>query len=285
MSLVPDYLLIGHLTADLTPHGRILGGTVSYAARTVAAFGLRVAVLTSAATPEPLLDELKRYAHDVVVVPSAETSTFENIYGAQGRQQYIRGVASVLHMADVPPAWLAAPLVHLAPLTGELDPAEFLAGFASARTLMTAQGLLRQWDETGLVRFKRWLEPSALAALGWLVLSEEDILQAPELESEYAAVVEHLVMTRAEYGGTHYQNGNPTAYTTPHVEVIQPTGAGDVFAAALLASLHLLDGDIRAALSVAARLGAIAVTRDGWEGAPTAEEVQHALALARANTP
>ena len=57
--MAQDYLLIGHMTADLTPEGkRRLGGTVSYAARTAHAFGLRVRLLSSAAQGEPLLDEL-----------------------------------------------------------------------------------------------------------------------------------------------------------------------------------------------------------------------------------
>ncbi|MBC8171091.1 MAG: ribokinase, partial [Anaerolineae bacterium] len=117
-----DYLLIGHMTADLTPQGRTIGGTVSYAVRTVQAFGLRVGVLTSAAENEPLLEILRPYA-EVVSIPAESTSTFENIYTPEGRVQYIRGVAAKLNaesMQAVPPDWLAAPLVHLAPLTDEV---------------------------------------------------------------------------------------------------------------------------------------------------------------------
>ena len=91
MAFEPDYLLIGHMTADLTPDGRILGGTVSYAARTVKAFGLSVGILTSASAGEILLDRLYDYADEIVVVPALQTSTFENIYKPEGRQQVIRG--------------------------------------------------------------------------------------------------------------------------------------------------------------------------------------------------
>ena len=45
-SLVPlepvDYLVIGHLSCDITPEGPRLGGTAAYAALTSHALGLRV---------------------------------------------------------------------------------------------------------------------------------------------------------------------------------------------------------------------------------------------------
>ncbi len=279
----PDYLLMGHMTADLTPNGRKLGGTVSYAARTATAFGLKVGIVTSVGAGEVLLNELYPYVGEVVVVPALQTSTFENIYppGA-GRQQYIRGVAAKLRYDHIPDAWRDAPLVHFGPLTGEIDLADMLPPFDASITLLTAQGLLRQWEDDGLVRFKRWYDRAALSALDWLVLSEEDIVLAPELEQEYAAAANNFVLTRAENGGTYYDHGTPSGYATPQVTVTQPTGAGDVFAAALLCGLHVLDGDVARSLQVAAQLGATSVTRDGWEGAPTPDEVQQALAAVRA---
>ena len=44
----PDYLVIGHITADVVPGGTTPGGTALYAARTAARLGLRVAIVTSA---------------------------------------------------------------------------------------------------------------------------------------------------------------------------------------------------------------------------------------------
>lgn len=273
----PDYLLIGHITADLTPQGRRLGGTASYATRTAKAFGLRVGVLTSAAKPETLLDELRPYTEQIVSLPAESTSTFENLYGPTGRTQYIRGVAASLRPNDIPTGWLSAPLVHLAPLTDEVDP-QIAHRFKDATVLLTLQGWLRRWDEDGRVRFKRWYDPAVLKAIDIVVFSEEDIVEAPELEQEFAQSVRHLFVTRAERGGTYYRQGEPFQYDTPQVEVVNPTGAGDVFAAALLSSLHLTGNNMQASIRVAARLGAQAVTRWWLEGSPTREEVKKALA-------
>lgn len=277
MPSAPDYLLIGHATADLTPNGRVLGGTVSYAARVVQSFGLSVGVLTSAAADEPLLAELRPHTDDMVVLPADSTSTFENIYNPTGRVQYLRGVASKIAAKDVPPAWKTSPLVHLAPLTDEVDP-QIASTFPDAMVMLTLQGWLRRWDADGRVRFKRWFDAAVLENIQIVVFSEEDVAEAPELEHEFASVVRHLFVTRAEKGGTYYYNGQPTVFTTPQVEMVHPTGAGDVFAASLLCALHLLDNNVDLAVRVAAKLAAISVTRVGLASAPTPDEVRAALA-------
>ncbi len=272
-----DYLLIGHATADLTPTGRILGGTVSYAARVVRAFGLRSGTLTSAAPDEPLLDGLKPYTDDLIVLDADATSTFENIYTPSGRIQYLRAVAAPIGVGDIPPHWQDVPLVHLAPLTDEVDP-QIAHHFPNALVMLTLQGWLRRWDADGRVRFKSWFDADVLRAIDIVVFSEEDIAEAPQLEAEFAGVVDHLFVTRAERGGTYYHKGEPIPYSTPQVELLHPTGAGDVFAASLLCGLHVLDGSFAAAIQVAAYLAAISVTRLGLDSAPTQSEVEQALA-------
>lgn len=274
-SAPPDYLLIGHITADLTPTGRVAGGTVSYAARTAAAFGLKVGILTSTAANEPLLDALAPFAQ-IVSLPAEQTTTFENIYEPSGRKQYVRGVAAPIGVGDIPSHFLRAPLVHLAPIIGEGDP-QIAHLFRESTVLLTLQGWLRRVEDDGRVRFKRWFDPDVLRSIDAVVFSEEDIVEAPDIEQSFAQSVSNLFVTRAERGGTYYRSGEPNAYTTPQVEMVNPTGAGDVFAASLLASLPSLNHDFFAATKVAAALGAISVTRFALEGAPTPQEVQAAL--------
>lgn len=271
-----DYLLIGHMTADLTPGGRKAGGTVSYAARTAAAFGLRVGLLTSAAVDEPLLDTLRPYA-EIRSLPAAETTTYENIYGPTGRTQYVRGVAAPIRPEDIPADWLDAPLVHLAPIAGEVDP-QVAHSFHDKTVLLTLQGWLRRWEADGRVHFRRWFDADILKSVNIAVFSEEDIVEAPDMEAAFAASVDHLLLTRAEKGGTYYHKGTPTNYSTPRVELVNATGAGDVFAAAVLASLPALGHDLNKAIQVAAQLGAICVTRYDIDGTPTPDEVRQAIA-------
>ncbi|MDZ4763682.1 MAG: PfkB family carbohydrate kinase [Chloroflexota bacterium] len=272
-----DYALIGHITADLTPKGRIAGGTVSYAARTAAAFGFNVGVLTSTAVDEPLAHDFQPFVCEWVNLPAAQTTTYENLYPPTGRVQYVRGVAAPLLPEHIPASFIAAPLVHLAPIADEYDPGALAVCFPQSTILMTLQGLLRAWGDDGRVRFKRWFDADALQQIDIVVFSEEDIIESPQLEPEIAAVVRHLFVTRAEKGGTYYFKGVPTDYDTPHVEVVNQTGAGDVFAATLLGGLHRFDGNFARAIRLAAQLGATAVTRNLLDGTPTPDEVRAAL--------
>lgn len=271
-----DYLLIGHMTADLTPQGRTVGGTVSYAIRTVHAFGLRAGLVTSALPTEPLLNDLAPFGQ-IVVVPGSNTTTFENLYTDHGRVQYIRGVAAEITTADIPPAWRTAPLVHFAPIAGEADDPALLDLFPDSTIMATLQGWLRRWDDDGRVYFRRWNRAETLRRLNILVFSEEDIAEAPELIDELAPQTHSLFFTQAERGGIHFEYGVPTRYETPFREVVNPTGAGDVFASSLLCALYVT-GSIRTATRVAAELAAESVTRFAIDGTPTAAEVRAALA-------
>jgi len=277
--VTPDYLLIGHMTADLFPDGRLPGGTVSYATRTAAAFGLRVGLLTSAAKGEPLLESLTLHS-EVVSIPAAETTTYENIYLPTGRVQYVRGVAAPIGAGDVPAHFRAAPLVHLAPIADEVDP-QIAHEFKDAMVLLTLQGWLRRWDADGRVHFKRWFDPEVLKSIDIVVFSEEDIAESPQLEAEFAGNVEHLFVTQAEHGGTYYHWGEAHHFTTPQVELVHPTGAGDIFAASLLASLPALNYDMHKALDAAAWLAANSVTRIYLASCPTPDEVKAELEAVR----
>lgn len=273
-----DYLLIGHITADLIPSGRMLGGTVSYAAPVARAFGYHLGLITSGAAHEPLFETLKPYLTDYVYHPALETSTFENIYQDGGRIQYLHHRAAPLTPALVPEAWRSVRLVHLAPLTDEVDPA-LIDVFPAATIMVTPQGWMRQWGENKRVLFKRFYDERVLRRVDIVVMSNQDIAEAPELEQEYAPLVKHLFVTDGANGGTYYHHGVAQHYAAYPVVEVEPTGAGDVFATALLASLPRVNHDMQRAIQAAARLAAFSVTRRGIVNSVTEDEVRETLKI------
>ena len=275
-----DILLIGHMTVDLVPGGRMLGGTVAYAAPTYAAFGHRVGILTSAAPDEPLLEGLRSYGR-LAVVPSEQSLTYENVYSDAGRQQYVRATASPLRLRDVPAQWTAVRYVHLGPLAAELDPLEMAHGFPNATIMLTPQGLMRRWGADGLVKFRRWFDEDALRLIDIVVYSEEDAQQFPQLTEEIRRVCRHLVVTNGRAGGTYYHDGGAMTYESIAVEARDLTGAGDVFAASLLGSLPAVNGDMARGVRLAGRLAAYSVTRSGLASAPTANEITRELRMVK----
>ena len=270
-----DYLVIGHVAKDLTPSGPRLGGTVSYSGLTASALGWRTGLVT-ACDSDLDLSSLAGLARHCVASPAS--TTFENIYGPAGRQQYLRAEAAALPFSAVPVAWRSAPIVHFGPIAHELSAETVLAlaGAAPDRLIgMTPQGWLRQWNKAGVVRPAAW--PEALGTFSKvtaMVLSIEDVQGDWPLLHRWAGAVPNLVVTQGALGCTVFVRGQPPRTFAPPLEVeTDPTGAGDIFAAAFFIGLHE-NRDPYAAAQFANRVAAQSVTRVGLAGVPTPAEVQ-----------
>jgi sugar/nucleoside kinase (ribokinase family) len=274
----PDYLLIGHITHDDTPQGPRIGGTVSYAGGAAGKLGMSVAAVSSIRRDDPVLAALPPMA--LARVETETSSIFVNSYEGEKRKQILRSRAAPLALEDVPSHWRNAPIVHLAPLTDEVDPALGQA-FPGSLVAATPQGWMRAWDGEGVIHPKPWQHAETLLPiLGATVLSEEDIHHDRDLEAHYAAIARLLVVTRAAAGCTIYQQGKaPVNVPAPAVTVLDATGAGDVFTGVFLTLLHRT-GDVHKAAACACQLASYSVTRIGLEGLPTQAEIDAALASA-----
>lgn len=300
-TLVPDFLAIGHATRDLLPGGSWrLGGSVTFAARTAQQLGRRPAVVTSATAD--MLDALRETLPGVPIasVPAPEATTFENIYlpassaadgtplAAPTRRQFLRGRAALLTLDAVPSEWRTAAIVLLAPLAGEIPPT-LAAAFPQSLVAATPQGWLRRWDDDGRVYPGPLAEADTLLpALRALILSREDLLPGPDIPAEailpgvprdapaadaliaaWARSLPLVAVTCGQAGALLYSGGgSPAAFPGYPARELDPTGAGDVFAAAFLCELHTT-GAPAAAVDFANRVAALSVERPGTEGIPT----------------
>lgn len=236
ITFVPEYLVIGAITRDVIPGGYTLGGTVTYGSITASRLGKRSAIVTSAA-PDLLLPEAFKNVQ-CVVVPSEQTTTFRNIYVNGTRQQYIDALARPIDIHHIPPAWYGAPLVHLGPLVGELDET-MVHLFPNSLVIATPQGWFRSWDERGHVTLGCWPRAELLLPyLAALILSDEDVRGDPGCLERFALMTRTLVVTHGARGATVYHSGEVRHLPTRPACEVDPTGAGDVFAAAFLVRLH-----------------------------------------------
>ncbi|MBU0702270.1 MAG: ribokinase [Chloroflexi bacterium] len=264
-----DYLVIGHVTRDLVDGTFTIGGTASYAARTAQALGCRVGVVTSAGSDLDL-----SYALDGVLVarfPAAATTTFENVYTPEGRRQVLHSLAETLTPTAAPPDWRAT-IVHLGPVARECDPS-LVDALGDGFVGVTPQGWMRRWDQAGRVSRSRWEGAELwLARAAGVVLSEEDVAGDESLIAQYAAQTRALVVTQGAAGCTVYAGGHSRRFPAPATDEVDPTGAGDVFAAAFFVWLQRSDDPWQAA-RLANCVAAGSVTRVGLDGTPTPEEI------------
>lgn len=274
----PDYLLIGHITHDDTPQGPRIGGTVSYAGGAAGKLGMHVAAVSSIRRDDPVLAALPPMS--VARVETDDSSVFVNIYEGDRRRQILRSRAAPLSLEDVPSNWRSARIVHLAPLTDEVDPALGRA-FPESLVAATPQGWMRTWDTQGVIAPKPWAHADELLpTLGAVVISEEDIHRDRALEAHYASIARLLVVTRAAAGCTIYQRGqDPFDTPAPAVPVVDATGAGDVFTGVFLTVLDRTQ-DVRKAAICACVLASASVTRPGLDGLPTPAEITAAFRAA-----
>ncbi len=268
-----DYLVIGHISCDLTPDGPRLGGTATYAALTGRALGLRVGVVTAwgGEVPLDILDGIQ-----VRSTAAEHSTTFENIYTPEGRHQIIHHIAPDILYENIPQVWRNTPIVHIGPIAGE---GKSLAdgGFSSSMLGLTPQGWLRTWDDGGRVHIGTW--PEALQALpkaDAAVFSIEDVGGDEEQIEAMANKCRVLAVTEGAAGARLYWNGDLRRFRALQVKEVDPTGAGDIFAAAFFWRFSTTH-DPWAAARFATHLASFSVTRRGLEGIPTKEEIQTCL--------
>lgn len=267
-----DYLIIGHVTQDLTYHGPILGGTASYAALTASRFGLKVGLVTSC-SPDLSLSELRGIQYQIL--PSRFTTTFENVQTPNGRVQTLFHQAGYLTYDAIPPAWRNTPIIHLGPVAKEIDP-QLCGAFPNAFVGLTPQGWLRDWDENGKVFFKVPPEVNQmLKNASAVVMSIEDVCENEQKIEDFAMETAVLVVTESSEGCRLYWNRDLRRFRPPEIEEIDGTGAGDIFATAFFYRLHTTHNPWEAA-RFATQLASISVTRAGILAIPTPEEVQNA---------
>jgi len=257
----PDFVVIGHVVRDLLPRGWRLGGTATFAAVQAQRLGFRVGVVTRAG-PELSLPAL---LPDVMFAGGASTSTtsFENVYEGGRRRQRVPSQAEPLTGDDVPAAWRGAPIVLLGPVCGEAPPG---LGELFPRSLVgvSAQGWLRRVDSSRRVRRRAWTGKRFWPGCRVLFVSDEDLGRRRDQLARWTAEVPLVVLTRYRRGArVHWRRGWRSIKAFPSREK-DPTGAGDIFAAAFLVRYYETS-DVAGSARFASAAAACSVEAPGIE--------------------
>jgi sugar/nucleoside kinase (ribokinase family) len=270
----PDFLVIGHLSKDLTGDSYRLGGTAAYSALTARNLGRKPAIITSASPDLELRRSLRGI--ELVCIPSPATTTFVNIYEAEQRCQYIKAVAESIGADSIPPVWKQTPIVHLGPIVGEFEE-DLIELFPSSIVGLTPQGYLRKWDDQGLVSPRLWTRAGRfLPTVDALIVSEDDLAGESGALRSQLGLPGVAVVTRGADGATLYHQGKAIHLAPRKTRVLDPTGAGDVFAAAFLVRLEETENP-REAARFANAAASLSVEKAGIASAPERAEIEAAL--------
>jgi sugar/nucleoside kinase (ribokinase family) len=267
-----DYLAIGHVTEDVWKDGRITpGGTAWFSSLAARRLVQRVSVLTAAAANYDAARFLPEI--DVERVDSPVTTQFENIYTPAGRTQITRPSPVTLAPAHLTCEMQGAKIMHLAPVCDEVSPAFAREASDDVFIGVTPQGWLRKWDDAGRVSAKPWDSAhEILPRADAVVISIDDVAGDWRLALTWAAQAKLFVVTQNKKGCTLFLNGEPIYVPTTPVDEIDPTGAGDIFAATLFITLQR-GVEPAKACAYANCIAAQSVTRQSLAGLPTPEDL------------
>jgi len=267
-----DYLVIGHLTEDLTEEGKRLGGTVTFSGLTAQALGLNTGIITSCS------GDLEKKQIDSLWIKtkkSEKSTTFKNISNGINRQQYLYHSAAEITIEDIPQMSQPPKILHLGPVANEVDPG-ILDFFKSSMKCLTPQGWFRKRNQDNLVELHPWEGwESHLPKADAAVISIEDVQRDEELISKMALSIPVFAVTENYLGARVYWHNDARFFSAPQVKYADDTGAGDIFAAAFFYR-YLMTKDPWEAGRFAVLLASWSVTRFYLESIPTDEEIARA---------
>ena len=313
----PSVVVVGAAARDLVdddPRGWRLGGGVSYSALTTARLGLRTAAVVGVdeqASTASDLDLLRDAGVDVRLVRLDRGPIFVNIERPGGRLQLCEGRSDPIPTAAIPDAWRAAPGWILAPVAAELLPEWADAPPREAIVAVGWQGLLRELVPGQPVRHLTPGQDPIIRRADLVGLSRDDVDKSISLAMLYGLLRQgaSLAVTQGDRGGiiVHgaHRSGGAAGRpgraaapgdrdgdmtldlrhypAVPSPAIVDATGAGDVFLAALAAARiepRLVGGRIGQGfdLLLAAAAASLVLEGPGLHGVPDRAAVRRRMA-------
>jgi len=242
----PIGLFVGHVTHDRFGARTVAGGSAWFAAQTWRRLGGAARLVTTVGTD--FRADAEAFAGvEADVRREGRTTVFHNRYeGAGPRVQWIEAAAPPVTPDRLPQGWRGADVAFLAPVFGEVDAATWAQATGARVVALGVQGWIKtagapvEGESDARRVVPRVWEPSRaeLAGVTVAVLSDDDLRGQGELLARLRAALPLVALTHGREGATLFEAGGRTTHvgTYPTTEV-DPTGAGDTFAAGLLLGL------------------------------------------------
>lgn len=268
-------VVVGNVTLDRVGEGWLPGGPALYAATMARRMGAEVRLVTGLAPgfPEAALAPFELVSHPIERLPR-----YANVYDAEGnRRQVLVDPGEPLRVPHT--AFDGAEAAIVAPAYRELEapPVDMPSGMVVGVSL---QGLLRDTGRSGQVVPREAPEAAVapFAREGWLLfLSEEDTPDALVFARRVAQRGPVVFVTHGWRGAARVDATATRTYpAVPARRVVDPTGAGDCFAAAFVVAF-MRTRDEQVAMKTALVAGSLAVEGVGLDGVPDTAAIERRL--------
>lgn len=227
---------------------RILSGFVFNSGVILAKLGYKVKIIAKVGkdSVEEFSKQVTNHGIKISNLVTGEVSTgFNVIYDKKGdRTLRNLGDAGKIHESDIPPDFFESDAVLIGPLIQEIPPdtLRYLATNSSLN-LLDPQGLLRKIDRNKAIEniviqnVKSILQDIDILKLtseeAFLMANSKSTEDVPKILSEMGPKI--IAITFAEKGSIIYEDGELVVRIPAYpVNAIDPTGAGDVYAAGFI---------------------------------------------------
>jgi sugar/nucleoside kinase (ribokinase family) len=240
---VRQLAVVGNLSRDLVEGGPPqVGGAPFHAARALRVLGRPALIVAKCARADrpALLPPLIALGLPVVWRDGASTAGFSFAYDGDQRTMTVEALGDSWTRDDIEKVGEAR-WVHVGALARSDFPPETLAELARDRKVsFDGQGLVRP-DRTGPLELDGDFDQEVLRHLSVLKLAEDEaralLGEAPDEEALASLGVREVVVTLGSRGSLVFAEGRLERIAAQPVDGrIDPTGAGDAFAAAYLVS-------------------------------------------------
>lgn len=220
----PVVVIAGHVTHDRRRDGTVhAGGPAFYAARTHRALGATARLVTALGDDFLRTDELLGLQAEV----RRGRATTE-----LDRDRLIARAEPVLAV-DLPEAWRRCDLLHLAPALSEIDIARWTQVTQARRIVLGVHGFTRVPAPGGAAVTRPWsIDPRVLSVVDIACVAEADLAAQGDLFDRLVHAVPIVAVTRGALGCDVIERGRTTRVGIHATRAVDPTGAGDTFAAA-----------------------------------------------------
>ena len=264
-----DFLAIGHVCHDWTPSGNVLGGTTSYASFFAKKMNLRTAILTSFGSDFEFQNRFQNIS--LHSIPADTTTFYKNVYDGAHRQQFLLEKSNNIFTNHIPENFQQPKMVLLGPIANEID-LGVLDVFENSMVAVCPQGWMRRWNSEGKVFHQTMENWSVFQKADMVILSEEDLNFQLDLIPKLAKLFNILVVTKGENGADVFSHNNKHTFPSFSTKMIDPTGAGDIFATAFLIRFFETK-DISQAANFANAAASFCIEKKGIEGIVSREEI------------
>lgn len=229
-------LAVGHITHDHYDGQIVAGGSAYYAARVWHGLGAHPRLLSCVG--EDFACDAALEGLELHLSRGGKTTAFTNLYPPGGeRQMYVESQAPHVSPELLPEEWSTPELLFLAPVLGEVPLEPWLNAIDTQRThvVLGLQGWLKTAGEGSGRRLlcpRDWSPPD-LEGVALACLSREDLFGRDPLLEQLVATVSCVVVTEGSAGCVLYEGAQETHVGVYPTTEVDPTGAGDSFAAAM----------------------------------------------------